>query len=404
MKRLLVWSKGEMDLKGLVLLGASAKPKSTSPIGEFGMGNKDAIATLLRTGHRLTVFIGERLVPIEVRETFFRDVPQKEVFINGVSAGFTLNLGRKWEPWMAIRELVTNAMDEGDYLVTETDDEPEGESGTTRFYVEPIPSQPPWLREKAPFGAIERALLAGVRVYRRGILVWQDRRDSVYDWNLKDIEIDEDRKADGWVVGYDVAAAMAAAPDAIKRAILLQPESWEQSIVGRYSLSKDDGAWKSALGNRVFATREQVAFFAEDRPPNTLVVSDGMAKMLPQGQSILSKLRVRGNAKPLRKPVEPSEMATLSRCLALVRRFASIELKDISFVETFQDDSVQGTCDLTTGKIQVKQGLSFEEMLETLIHEVIHRLSRAEDATRRYESYCVSVIKDLLLERSRKAR
>jgi|CXWL01.1.fsa_nt_gi hypothetical protein len=108
---------GHADLIALTTLGVNAKT-STNPIGYFGTGFKYAVACALRANARVELWIGEEpylftTVPHESRGKAF-DL----VLLDGRPLGFTTDLGRDWKPWMAVRELITNTMDEGGQTFT----------------------------------------------------------------------------------------------------------------------------------------------------------------------------------------------------------------------------------------------------------------------------------------------
>lgn len=107
---------GLIDLAAVTTMGVSVK-EGDGPIGYFGTGLKFAIATILRMGESITLYRGLEpfeftAEPLEVRgETF------ELVHMNGQPLGFTTQLGKNWEPWMAFRELASNCRDEaGEYF------------------------------------------------------------------------------------------------------------------------------------------------------------------------------------------------------------------------------------------------------------------------------------------------
>lgn len=102
---------GEIDLEAVRTLGVSVKLPGS--FGRFGTGLKFAIATILRGGGSIEIYRGKELhdlgtVAVSVRGETFR-----KVTLDGESMGITTQLGRDWEPWMVLRELGCNALDEG---------------------------------------------------------------------------------------------------------------------------------------------------------------------------------------------------------------------------------------------------------------------------------------------------
>ncbi len=104
-------NKGHIDLDVIRTMGVSVK-ETDNPIGFFGTGLKYAIATLLRTGHTISLFSNGETIqfctkPKEIRGKMF-DI----IYMGDEQLGFTTDLGKNWEVWHAYRELYSNAMDE----------------------------------------------------------------------------------------------------------------------------------------------------------------------------------------------------------------------------------------------------------------------------------------------------
>lgn len=114
---------GLIDLRAVAVMGLNAK-ETKNPIGQFGTGLKYSIAVLLRSGCKVSIFQGLQEYYFTTRKEKFRGKDFDFVFMRrgdqqGSAAifsekalGFTLELGKHWEPWMAIRELESNCRDE----------------------------------------------------------------------------------------------------------------------------------------------------------------------------------------------------------------------------------------------------------------------------------------------------
>ena len=115
-----------IDLNAIALMGVSVKT-GANPIGFFGTGLKFSIATLLRTGHEVTLIRNGESIPFAVDHETIRGEPFERVRMGHERLGFTTKLGRTWEPWQAYRELACNCMDEQGSI---NDFAPEVEYGT----------------------------------------------------------------------------------------------------------------------------------------------------------------------------------------------------------------------------------------------------------------------------------
>lgn len=105
-------NKGLLPIEAIKTMGINAKISSEC-IGYFGTGLKYAISVLLRKGHTVFINIGKTTYQFGTRTTTIREKEFSIVTMNGEDLGFTTELGKNWELWMAYRELYSNCMDEG---------------------------------------------------------------------------------------------------------------------------------------------------------------------------------------------------------------------------------------------------------------------------------------------------
>lgn len=103
---------GLIDPLAIATFGVNVKV-SDNPIGFFGTGLKYAIAVLLRHHQDIEIWRGLERIAFGVRRHESRGKEFDIITMNGEPMGFTTELGKKWEMWMALRELWCNCMDEG---------------------------------------------------------------------------------------------------------------------------------------------------------------------------------------------------------------------------------------------------------------------------------------------------
>ena len=106
------------DIRALTTLGVNVK-ETSSPIGFFGTGFKYALAVILRNGGSVTVRIADGTFRFTTQTEIIRGTPFQTIWMNESPLGFTTELGKRWRPWMAYRELYCNAIDEGGNVSTE---------------------------------------------------------------------------------------------------------------------------------------------------------------------------------------------------------------------------------------------------------------------------------------------
>jgi hypothetical protein len=123
-KHVVFHNPGLVNITAITTFGVNAK-ETDNPIGFFGTGFKYAIAVILRNGGTISLYRGRQLFVFTTESRVIRDKSFDLVMLEEhdphdpssspqrTQLGFTTDLGKNWEPWMAFRELYCNAKDEG---------------------------------------------------------------------------------------------------------------------------------------------------------------------------------------------------------------------------------------------------------------------------------------------------
>ena len=250
--------------EGFTVLGVSLADTSNREgvIGQFGSGNKHGVAVLLRNELNPVVFAGTLKFEFSTKpQTVGDGLAEKEfarvvvkyggIDSEGVSRsstedlGFVLDYGKQdWnEVSLAMREFVSNAIDRslrerGDWsgVKIEIVDENQvrAKRDCTRVFV-PLNSDVlqfyndlgKWFLHFSEPESLSKAILPkknrnlGDRkaavIYRRGVRVREfesSDTESLFDYNLDDLTIDEARKASDWDVRHHCGRALAGADKA----------------------------------------------------------------------------------------------------------------------------------------------------------------------------------------------
>ncbi len=286
---------GVCPAEGFTVLGVSLADKSSHQgvIGQFGSGNKHGVAVLLRHGLSPVVFAGTLRLEFGTRPQTVADSQASKEFARVVvkyggtdptgasrssseDLGFVLEYGRQdWtEVALALREFVSNAIDRsirerGDWsgVKIEVVDESQvrARRDHTRVFV-PLNSEVfafyenlgKWFLHFSEPEALKKAILPKANrnlserkaavIYRRGVRVREftaTDTESLFDYNLNDLSIDEARKASDWDVRCYCGRALANAPKAIlailfERLLNSNTPAWELTFDG-YSLQPGYG-------------------------------------------------------------------------------------------------------------------------------------------------------------------
>lgn len=218
MTTLVFQNPGEIDLRSISTFGVSVK-ESDNPIGFFGTGLKYAIAVLIRSGHEISIYSGETIVRFGLAHETVRG--QEFAFVTMAvdgdeprHIGFTTELGKTWQLWMAYREIACNCKDEGGLSLKDDGDFPEG--GMTKIVVtgeefaQIHNSRGLYLLEdQADFEAdgVEIRRYQSKAMFYRGVRVMDYQKPAMFTYNkLTSIELTEDR-----TVKHEFYARMAIA-------------------------------------------------------------------------------------------------------------------------------------------------------------------------------------------------
>lgn len=201
--------------------GVSAK-ENENAIGFFGTGLKYAIAIVLRLGGTITICSDEDYYDFDTQLITVRGKEFEVVTCNGATLGFTTELGKTWEPWMAYRELYANCLDEsGDIQLA---DSPRTKKGHTCIYIGSAElmdahnnSHEVFLRSEpvfaSPHGEIHRR--SSSYIYYQGFRVAGLERPSTMTYNItRPVPLTEDRTLKySWTAKDCVAQIISSCPE-----------------------------------------------------------------------------------------------------------------------------------------------------------------------------------------------
>lgn len=214
-------NSGEIDIAAVTTLGVSVKEGDT-PIGFFGTGLKFAIATILREGGAVTIHSGTTSYTFATDRGEVRGEAFDFVTMDGQRLGFTTQLGRTWQAWMAFRELASNCRDEGGRYFRADGAVPA--QGMTTIVVhsnalsEVWPDRESILLEAEPIVSNEFVdIYEGPSdfIYYRGVRVAQHSRPTRLRYNIKHtIKLTEDRTAANmWEIEFNIERGLGAMTD-----------------------------------------------------------------------------------------------------------------------------------------------------------------------------------------------
>lgn len=271
---LMIKNRGKIVPQDIILLGSSTKRDDDTKIGQFGSGSKFALSWLLRNDCKPIIYSGKDEIVIETRMVEHRGNPRDVIYVAGENTNITTEFGLKWTAWMALRELISNAIDEGDELVDIIHTNKEliefADDDTTIF----IPLNDPikqvmdnyehyFCFDRVPdwFGRNGAVYLkteaTDMNIYRKGIRCYDTTNKSFVDFNLYKADITEDRLLEGGMGHFDQCARALLEEcddvDVIKRVIMTP--SYHDHFIGELN-NTWLAAYKSLIDEGIqFTTR-----------------------------------------------------------------------------------------------------------------------------------------------------
>lgn len=194
---------GLIPMEAVTTMGVSAK-EGENPIGFFGTGLKYAVASLLRTSQKITIWRGLDRYDFTAEPGEVRGKEFNFIRMTGPDGdhrlGFTTHLGAHWETWQVFRELYSNCLDEnGDISFNRV----EPKEGHTTIWVAGAAFAGA-ARERDRYFLKSKPLYSGSMVdihpaqgngiFYRGVLVAQAPKSCAFTYNITtSMTLTEDR-------------------------------------------------------------------------------------------------------------------------------------------------------------------------------------------------------------------
>lgn len=405
MDYLLIRNAGEMELEALTLMGATSKNGDSTKIGFFGSGNKYALATLLRHDIGVTIFSGTKEYLVGCEPVVFRGEEYKRILINGQPTSLTTRMGPAWEPWMAIRELYCNAIDEGLLSFGEVPEVQGSADGETAIYVEITTEIQDFLDHKGEYFNEYEVLEATECLYgrvdildsqkgarfRKNIACINDPCKSLYSYNFDNITINESR-----LIQYDhqqyeqMACALAASKVPAIVANVIGHINEDDILEARakwgsgYCTKPLSPVWEQVLiGLAQPVVPQSVAeYLGTEETHNCIKLPDELVEKIKRD---LPNVLMFGdfNGQSCAATPSPELVEEVQRCMALLVTWG-FEEQVFSYRKFLCSDVL---AQLYNGQIYLSIELPIHMVLETIYEEITHKITGLRDATRAFQDY-----------------
>lgn len=455
----MIENPGVCDPKCFTLIGASMADTCVDPskepylIGKFGSGTKNSIALLLRENLNPKVFVSNLKLSFSVEKETLKDaLSSKDCDIICVEYSgktddgknksgrekfsYTTDFGKHiWDdPCLALREFVSNAIDfsirqfgNWDDVVIKPVDESQvrAKNGYTRVFVPMNQSVynfylnlGRWfLHFSEPESLLKSVLEKKDRnfsknkknavIYRRGVFIREferDNEDSMFDYNLNDIPLDEARKSTDWDVQHYSAIALSRCQDS--KIILTFLSNFDKDYF-EYNFSEYSfGTWtKDETWKKEFEKLYEDAVLClptEDdllkrKGFKTVVVSDKQFTLL-KSKNIRTHLDVLSEDERAGIIyIDPTQemIVMLDKVWSFLERLNLTQCKSKPSLQAYIDpNSSKGTMwgYQLGNSVYIKDSCSGTHLFKVMLEELTHYITNTHDYTREFQDYLLDII------------
>ena len=405
---------GLIEPDAISLMGASTKD-GKSTIGMFGSGNKYALAYLLRKDIKLRIFSGIDEILVEKVQREFRDKKFDVIYINGEKTSLTTQTGEKsWELWMAIREFYANALDEGGAAMTQSMNI-NPEPNKTKIYIDVehhevlefvknirqyFPSSSTILYEDEN-GRVYDKLTESTHIYRRGMPMIDSRHTSKYNYDLKNVKLDENRKPMySWEIDENFWKFVFNIKDLdIMEEIFVASgaeNSFEGSISNISTIERTTNANVKLVADKLNVIPKEYAGMLESHELEikTMIPKKVFAAIYGEKELFGMKwLSYTGVIKVLEETPFQERMFKLAQDFFDECKF---EIQGTYKVARFENKQINAQVDHSSGEVFISEDVfetGLQKLIETIIEESMHLKSGHTDRTREFQD---ALIKEMV--------
>lgn len=412
MRYLLISNKGLLETDALSLLGASTKRFDNDKIGQFGSGNKYALSYFLRNNISVRIFSGINEVNIGIKHKVFRNQDFNVITINGNETSMTTDFGYEWKLWEAIRELYSNAIDEGlTYFGVINTDTIEGVDENTRIYIECTSEVDDFMLNIDDYLALKLKPIfenngdkiynkhsSSCCIYYRGIRCLDTNLKSLFDYDFHDIKINESRTVKySWSVGEHMWDLLFKCKDVNIISIILSnihnkeyiENNIDSSMVSIPSMYNQQ-TWINAVGNNLICPTNLSGYVEDDERPVTYFLPGRLYDVLIKFLGEIHKpraLKLTSDGTIYKKVhLDALMRADLNKALDFFKECNS-PIEYAIEVVSFENDLIMGKAENDTILLSEKVfNRGVHRVASVLLEEQLHLKTGEYDLTRAFQN------------------
>jgi hypothetical protein len=361
----------------------------------------------------------------EISITLDEEVIREETFeiicINGHRTSITTRMGNEWEAWMIIRELWSNALDEGGadrYVTSNIQGEPE----KTSFYIQVdkqiqdvldqwdkyfIHGLAPWFENESfaiyPGGDSRR-------LYKNGILIDEEKgKKTMFAYDIKDAALNELREFKG-SHEYSVTNALLHANERVVEYFLenITEDHYESELSFDWWSMKFSPIWEKVIGNAKIIHPKALEHLKEagaEIPPALIVVPEMLYKALAKQFERVSALRVADKIGEFFEDHSPEAEKKLKQGLVILEACGYHIHPELTFVfGYFGDKKLMGKVSMNEKKVYISNTVlqaSLHAIVAVLLEESEHFNTGFSDCSREFQAHWINLYTRELLAKNK---
>lgn len=421
MKYLKIQNNGELDIRLVALMGGTTKSTDEFKIGQWGSGLKYTLAYLLKNNLDFKIFIGEEEVKISTETETIRDEAFEIICINGKRTSITTQMGGEaWAPWMIVRELWCNALDEGGEL-KQTTEETIGVAGTTTFYIQITPDirevivnwQNYFIHELEPLSETSNfKIYSGgnaLRLYKQGVLIYENKTiKSLFAYDIRNADINELREFRGTVSAQLVYALSKASEKVITYFLENISEDYYEGTMDYDWFTNFSEDWRKVIGNTKLIHQKAIDSILsrglDIDTAGTITVPEKVYKFLTKQFKGIGALRTSDKINEFFEIYDANLELKIKQGLAILESCGYFIHPELRFIYgVFGDKRVQAQINTDDKVIMVSESLINKPMFEIvsmIIEENEHFNTGMQDHTREFQQHFIDLYTKTLLDKN----
>lgn len=277
-------------------------------------------------------------------------------------------------------------------------------------------SNPELLQEKIFFKRNKNLNNKGAMIYRRGVLVCEvnSADPNLFDYNVDDINMNESRSVDSWTSSWETACTINRhANDKIAARLIGSFASdnkyWEHSLssaaLNLNNISEERKQnwkviWKEIYGENAVVANSVTAKLCLDKGYNPIVIPNNLLSLI-QSVGINTDADILTTSEMSGKVLTDPSEDFISATKFVWERLEALNLTNSRSMPTIKGFDTNQTDNTILFGFWEKDTVAFNNMMDkghnemllhTVIEELTHHITKANDGSRDFQNYLIKVI------------